>query len=93
MKINSSGYFNRTVKRLHPNEKEILDKAIRDLMANPEAGNLKIGDLAGIRVYKFKVSQNLMLLAYKYSAETDVMNLLEYDSHENFYRDLKRRKH
>ncbi len=90
MKVIPTGYFNRTVKRLHPNEKAILDKAIQDIMANVEIGDLKTGDLAGIRVYKFKVNQNLQLLAYSYLAETEILYLLEYGSHENFYRDLKR---
>jgi len=90
MKVIPTGYFNRTVKRLHPNEKAILDKAIQDIMANVEIGDLKTGDLAGIRVYKFKVNQNLQLLAYSYLPETEILYLLEYGSHENFYRDLKR---
>ena len=90
MKVIPTGYFNRTVKRLYPNEKAVLDKAIQDIMADPEIGDLKTGDLAGIRIYKFKVNQNLQLLAYRYLAENDVLNLLEYGSHENFYRDLKR---
>ena len=90
MKVIPTGYFNRTVKRLYPNEKAVLDKAIQDIMADPEIGDLKTGDLAGIRIYKFKVNQNLQLLAYRYLAENDVINLLEYGSHENFYRDLKR---
>ena len=68
----------------------ILDKAIQDIMANVEIGDLKTGDLAGIRVYKFKVNQNLQLLAYSYLPETEILYLLEYGSHENFYRDLKR---
>ena len=90
MKVIPTGYFNRTVKRLYPNEKAVLDKAIQDIMADPEIGDLKTGDLAGIRIYKFKVNQNLQLLAYRYLAENDVLNLLEYGSHENLYRDLKR---
>lgn len=88
MKIVPTGYFNRAVKRLHPNEKELLDKAVQTIVNDVEIGDLKTGDIAGIRVYKFKVNNALMLLAYR--AETEILYLLEYGHHENFYRDLKR---
>lgn len=88
MKIVPTGYFNRAVKRLHPNEKELLDKAVQAIVNDVEIGDLKTGDIAGIRVYKFKLNKALMLLAYRVEAE--ILYLLEYGSHENFYRDLKR---
>ncbi len=88
MKIVPTGYFNRAVKRLHPNEKELLDKAVQAIVNDVEIGDLKTGDIAGIRVYKFKLNKALMLLTYRVEAE--ILYLLEYGSHENFYRDLKR---
>jgi mRNA-degrading endonuclease YafQ of YafQ-DinJ toxin-antitoxin module len=88
VKIVPTGYFNRAVKRLHPNEKELLDKAVQAIVNDVEIGDLKTGDIAGIRVYKFKLNKALMLLAYRVEAE--ILYLLEYGSHENFYRDLKR---
>lgn len=90
MKILQSGYFSNSIKRLHRQEKKLLDEAVKALIENPETGDLKIGDLAGIRIYKFKVNLNEMLLAYKYSKESAVLTLLAYGSHENFYRDLKK---
>ncbi len=90
MKVVQSGHFARAIKRLHPKEKVVLDNAVKALVENPEAGDLKIGDLSGARVYKFKVNLNRMLLAYLYNKEFDTLTLLAYGSHENFYRDLKR---
>ena len=90
MKVVQSGHFARAIKRLHPKEKVVLDNAVKALAENPEAGDLKIGDLSGVRVYKFKVNLNRMLLAYLYNKEFDTLTLLAYGSHENFYRDLKR---
>lgn len=90
MKVVQSGHFARAIKRLHPKEKVVLDNAVKALVENPEAGDLKIGDLSGVRVYKFKVNLNRMLLAYLYNKEFDTLTLLAYGSHENFYRDLKR---
>jgi mRNA-degrading endonuclease RelE of RelBE toxin-antitoxin system len=89
MKILQAGLFSRAAKKLHRPEKERLDNAVKALTANPEAGDSKIGDLSGVRVYKFKVNLDKMLLAYLYDKETDTLTLLAYGSHENFYRDLK----
>ena len=90
MKILQSGLFSRAVKKLHRQEKELLDEAVKTLIVKPDVGDLKIGDLSGVRVYKFKVHINLMLLAYKHNKEADTLTLLAYSSHENFYRDLKK---
>ena len=51
---------------------------------------MKVGDLAGIRVYKFKMVDQLTLLAYTFEDETVTLTLLVLGSHQNFYRDLKR---
>lgn len=90
MNILQSGHFSRGLKRLHQQEKMFLDDAIKVLAENPEVGDLKVGDLTGIRVYKFKFNFDRMLLAYKYDKETDTITLLAYGQHENFYRDLKK---
>ena len=90
MKILQSNLFIKTVKKLHKSEKELLDEVIKTLIAQPELGDLKTGDLNGLRVYKFNVNINQMLLAYRYQKETLVLMLLAYGTHENFYRDLKK---
>lgn len=90
MKVLQSGLFARTVKKLHKSEKSLLDNAIKTLIAKPELGDLKTGDLNGVRVYKFKVNSQQMLLAYRYHKEALILMLLAYGSHENFYRDLKK---
>ena len=90
MKILQSGHFSRHIKRLHAQEKALLDAAVNVLIENPEAGDLKVGDLAGIHVYKFKVNLNKMLLAYQYDKDAVTLTLLAYGQHENFYRDLKK---
>ena len=84
--------FDRTVKKLHANAKQDLDKAVKTLVRNPLAGDLKKGDLNGIRVYKFNMINQLTLLAYKYNEVEKNLILLALGSHENFYRTLKKRK-
>lgn len=88
MKVNQNKTFTEIVKKLYPNEKKDLDEAVKDIIADPSVGDLKVGDLAGVFVYKFKMTKQTRLLAYTYSDQT--ITLLTLGSHENFYRDLKK---
>ena len=81
--------FVRAIKRLHRTHKADLDEAVRAIGADPEIGEAKVGDLAGVRVYKFRLSNQLCLLAYRILDENS-LKLLTFGPHENFYRDLKR---
>jgi mRNA-degrading endonuclease RelE of RelBE toxin-antitoxin system len=90
MNVLQSGHFSRAIKRLHYQEKKVLDDAVKVLIQNPEVGDLKVGDLTGVRTYKFKFNVSKMLLAYKYDKEEATLTLLAYGCHENFYRNLKR---
>ncbi len=91
MKILQSPSFARSVKKLHPNQKKILDKSIRIIAAKPGMGTPKVGDLAGISIYKFQVNGLQWLLAYRINGPKQI-KLLVVAPHENFYRDLKRSK-
>ncbi len=57
-------------------------------MSDPTCGEEKKGDLAGVRVYKFRVLGQEFLLAYE--CDEQALFLLGLGVHENFYRDLKR---
>jgi mRNA-degrading endonuclease RelE of RelBE toxin-antitoxin system len=83
--------FERAVRKLHRRQKADLDEAVRAVGTDPEIGEDKIGDLAGVRVHKFRMSNQLCLLAYR-ALNEDTVKLLSFGPHENFYRDLKRRK-
>ena len=82
--------FKKAVKKLHKNQKEDLDEAIKQLMADPLLGEQKKGDLAFLRVYKFNMVKQLTLLGYSYEDGTVTLELMALGSHENFYRDLKK---
>ncbi len=88
MIIIQSPSFIKKAKKLHENQAEDLDKAISYLKKNPLLGELKRGDLAGIRVYKFDMCGQLTLLAYIH--DTDTVHLKLFGPHENFYRSLKK---
>ena len=76
------------MKRLHRNQKQDLDAAFRCLLETPTAGGKKTGDLSWLRVHKFRMANQLTLLACEITGE-DTIILLAVGSHENFYRDLK----
>ena len=82
--------FKRAVKRLHKQQKQALDKAVRAIATDPEIGEGKVGDLAGVRVHKFTINRQTMLLAYEFFEAENTIKLLTLGSHENFYRNLKR---
>ena len=81
--------FERAVKKLHRQQKAELDMAVRGIIDDSEIGEVKVGDLVGIRVHKFRMGKQLCLLAYRILDE-DSIKLLTVGPHENFYRDLKR---
>jgi len=80
--------FARRKKRLHKNQIRELDNAILEIVDNPEKGTLKVGDLGGVRVFKFRMTDNQILLAYEVINES--LYLYAFGSHENFYRELKK---
>ncbi len=90
MKVKTTPRFDRCIKKLHLQEKESLNNAIKAILSNPIAGVAKKGDLAGVLVYKYKHQQQLLLLAYSIDNLNQQLILLGYGTHENFYRDLKR---
>jgi mRNA interferase RelE/StbE len=89
MRILITPSFAKATKKLHLPQKTELDGAVRAVSIDPEIGEAKAGDLAGVRVYKFRLSNQLCLLAYRILDE-DSLKLLTFGPHENFYRDLKR---
>lgn len=90
MNIQQTHDFARIAKKLSKQQKLELDEAVKVVVAKPEIGEMKQGDLAGVQVYKFRMNNQLALLAYRFEAEIVTLYLLKIGSHENFYRDLKR---
>lgn len=82
--------FKKAVKKLNLNQKQNLDNAVKALMDKPTLGEQKKGDLAFLRVHKFKMNKQLTLLGYSFDDGTLTLELIALGSHENFYRDVKR---
>lgn len=89
-KVLQTPAFKKAVKKLHPNQKMDLDKAVKELIDDPLLGDQKKGDLSFLRVYKFKMNKRLTLLGYSYQDGTVTLELMALGSHENFYRDMRR---
>ena len=83
-----SPLFGRQKKKLPKDQIRHLDKIVRTIMRNPEAGTMESGDLQGVRVYKFRMGGIQILLAHEVSEYT--LHLYTFGSHENFYRKLKK---
>ena len=92
MRILVTPTFVRAVKKLHKQQKVALDEAVRAIAKQPDVGDAKVGDLAGVQVYTFRMGTLLCLLAYRVLDE-NTLKLLMVGPHENFYRDLKRTDH
>ena len=89
MRVVVTPTFKRASKRLHAKKKADLDDAVRAIAADPLIGDAKVGDLAGVRVFKVRMTGQQCLLAYSQPDE-DTVTLLALGAHEKFYRDLKR---
>ena len=85
--------FARVVKKLHSQEKAVLDAAVRGVASDLTLGEEKRGDLSGVFVHKFKLNKQETLLAYRLQPDKlapEALVLLAVGPHENFYAQLKR---
>ena len=65
MIVKQTSIFKRRVKKMHSTEKKALDKVVKEIISDPSIGEMKIGDLSGIQVYKYKLNSLQYLLAYE----------------------------
>ncbi|MDJ0900550.1 MAG: type II toxin-antitoxin system RelE/ParE family toxin [Xenococcus sp. MO_188.B8] len=86
--IIQSPIFAKQKKKLHKQQIRDLDRAVKSIVNNPKVGETKVGDLRGVRIYKYKSNNQQILLAYEVVDST--LYLYTFGSHENFYRDLKK---
>ena len=96
MKIIASNYFLKFKKKSPHNLQLEIDNQVKKIIDTPEIGELKKGDLKGIRVHKFTYKTQLLLLSYEHipvpdvDQGNDILRLYTIGSHENFYKKLKK---
>jgi len=88
IEILQTSTFVRKKKKLKKNQIKDLDIAVKNIIANPEIGIQKKGDLRDVWVYKFLMVKQETLLAYQWEPKKRI--LIALGMHENFYRDLKK---
>ena len=82
--------FGRSKRRLPAPAQLQIDEAVKGLLADPLSGEPKTGALKGVRVIKFKVGPQQLLLAYQFDARHNMIAVLDVGPHENFYRELQK---
>lgn len=88
--ISETRRFSRQYKKLHDNTATDVDDVVDCIQQNPDIGDSKKGDLAKLRVLKFRSDGQLYLLGYTLDEGISLIYLESVGVHENFYRDLKR---
>lgn len=84
--------FKKIFKKLPAADLNLVEDQIEEIIANPEIGELKKGDLSYMRVHKFLMNNQSILLGYSWKDEELIIYLLCLGAHENFYRDAKKRR-
>jgi len=83
--------FEKALNKLSDSDCAIVEDEIDKIIADPELGELKKGDLSYLRVHKFLLHKQQVLLGYSWVEDKLELYLLNIGSHENFYRDAKKR--
>ena len=94
MKSNFKRPFVQYAKKAHKPLQLAIEDEVEIVCGDPGIGELKVGDLAGMRVHKFRFSRQEYLIAYRAPSEDGPMEFLIIDfyqvgGHENFYTELK----
>ena len=100
MKPNYKRPFNLFVKKAHKPLQLAIEDAVEEICVDPELGEVKSGDLAGIRGFKFRFNRQEYLVAYRSPSRKEragkegieflVIDFYLVGPYENFYDTLKR---
>jgi mRNA-degrading endonuclease RelE of RelBE toxin-antitoxin system len=89
VQILQTNRFKKSYKKLHSNQLVEVNKAINKVIKNPEIGEQKKGNLSWLRVYKFNILGQLILLGYSIEKNEEIiLTFVDIGSNGNFYRDL-----
>ena len=84
--------FTKQLKKLSEKDLKVVEDEIDRVIDDPEIGEQKKGDLSYLRVHKFKLKGQLVLLGYSWKDAELQLYLLSVGPHENFYDDMKQRR-
>ncbi|MGL5949779.1 MAG: type II toxin-antitoxin system RelE/ParE family toxin [Aeromonas sp.] len=92
IEVFESRLFNQQLKKLPTAHLKQVEDEIDKIIQSPTLGEQKKGDLAYLRVHKFKLNGQLVLLGYAWKDTKLQLFLLSLGPHENFYTGLKERR-
>ncbi|WP_300088098.1 type II toxin-antitoxin system RelE/ParE family toxin [uncultured Nitrosomonas sp.] len=86
--------FAQYVKKARKPLRLAIEDEVEAVCEAPEIGELKVGDLAGIQVHKFRFNRQEYLMAYRPTAKNVpvaflIVDFYQVGVHENFYDELK----
>lgn len=84
--------FRKVFKKLAAIEQVAVEDEIDKISKDPNIGEQKKGDLSHLWVHKFNLNGHLALLGYSWQEAVLKIYLLNLGSHENFYREAKKRR-
>lgn len=90
--VYQSSRFEKAMKKLPVSDMKIIEDEIDQIIDNPLIGEQKKGDLAYLRVHKFRLNELTVLLGYSWVANKVELYLLHIGSHENFYDAQKKQR-
>lgn len=92
IEVYESRRFSKALNKLPEAQLKIVEDELDKVVADPEVGELKKGDLAHLRVHKFRLNNQQALLGYSWLEERLEIYLLQLGSHENFYQKMKNQR-
>ena len=100
MKARFKPAFHSFVKKQHKPLQLAIEDVVEEICEAPDIGERKIGDLLGIRVFKFRQRGQQYLIAYRVPTDEKMkakamdieflfIDFYQVGTHENFYAILK----
>lgn len=90
--VYESRRFEKAIKKLTETQLKFVEDEIEKIIEDPEIGDLKKGDLAFLRVHKFRLGNQLALIGYSWIEERLEIYLLQLGYHETFYKKMKEQR-
>ena len=92
IEVYESRRFGKALNKLSASQLKIVEDEVDKIIAEPELGELKKGDLAHLRVHKFRLNNQQALLGYVWLEEKVEIYLLQLGAHEDFYQKMKNQR-
>lgn len=90
--VEKTRIFDKSINKLSDSDRKVVEDEIDNIIANPDIGIQKKGDLSHLWVHKFKINNQEVLLGYSWIEDSLKLYLLSFGSHENFYKNAKKRR-